>query len=107
MITNVDINNKTMTVIVLGEKGWVDVNSYRKSLFKMFEMATLWGSFSSCIEEGEMHDILDFIKALGIPYDKDFSEDQIIEEMKFFALEHPDSKIKDLLNQMDKKGGKV
>ena len=104
MITNVEINNKTMTVIVLGEKGWVDVNSYRKSLFKMFEMATLWGSFSSCIEEGEMHDILNFIKALGVPYEKYYTEDHFIEEMKLFAEGHPDSKIGDLLKQMKKKG---
>lgn len=107
MVKTIEINGEKYTAIVLDKESFVEINDYRKAIYNMFELAALFNEFDSCIDKGEMWTILRFIKALGLPYDKDFPEDQFVEEMKFFALEHPDSKIKDLFKQMEKKGGKI
>ncbi len=74
MITDININGKDMTVIVLGEKQSVDVNDYRKAILNMFEMATLWHDFSSCIEDCQMWTILRFLKSLGFPEEEEGGE---------------------------------
>ena len=67
MITKVDIGGKKMVAVVLGEEWDVEINDYRKAIFNMFELASLYKEFDQCIEEGQMWTVLKFVKALGLP----------------------------------------
>ena len=70
MVKYLRIDGKTMTVVVLGEKCDVEINDYRETLLNMFKMASLWDSFSSCIEEGEICTVLKILQAFGLPEEK-------------------------------------
>lgn len=67
MIRTVNIDGKEMTVVVLGDPDTVEINDYRKTLLNMFEMASLWESFSMCINPGEIWTALKIIQAFGLP----------------------------------------
>ena len=67
MVKDIKIDNKIMTVVVLGEKSDVEINDYRETLMNMFTMASLWDSFSMCLREGEICTVLKIIQAFGLP----------------------------------------
>lgn len=70
MIKTINIDGKEMTAIILGEEWKIDINDYRKAILNMFEMACLFKEFDLSIEQGQMWTILQFIRALGFPEDK-------------------------------------
>lgn len=67
MIRTFEENGKKMVAVILGEELDIDINDYRKAIFNMFELATLFPEFDQCIEQFQMWTILRFIKALGLP----------------------------------------
>lgn len=74
MIKNIEIDGKQMTVIILGEKGWVDIQGYRKAFFNVLECATLFKDFDMCVPGEQVWTLLQFIKALGVPKEKEGGE---------------------------------
>lgn len=70
MVTDVQINGKSKTVVVLGDSGWVPLDELRKALFNMFECACLWQDFTNNITGEQMYEILQFIQAIGLPEEK-------------------------------------
>lgn len=94
--------------MTLGEKGCIDVNELRKSLFNMFEMATLYDGFETCLDKEQMWEIVRFIQSLGTPFSgKEPPVKDIFTELQIISDTYCDAPMNKLINLLKTEGGIV